>query len=125
MAIAALCGTAACAVPLLLGHAVFLALGIVFPFAFTGSFNSSTLLPQCLAKCYVAVMLVALALCPFVLRSQLTWVDLADLHGFPDDFYGPFVIAEIRKRHLRDSFLRARVGHRLSQYTLSFLEDQA
>jgi len=115
-----------CSLPLLLGHAVFVVLGTVFPLlhmAAGWTAPGNAILSQVLTKAYSVLLVAVAALAPFVAKRQLLWVDVADVHGFPEFFYGPAVLLEIRKRHLRDSFLRQRLGHRLAQYTLSFLED--
>lgn len=85
--------------------------------------SAAQALPCGLAAAYCVVLLCMLALAPVVARRQLLWLDLVDLHRFPDAFYGGAVLVELRKRHLRDSMLRDRLGHFLTQYLLRFLED--
>jgi len=84
--------------------------------------DAATMLPCALAIAYTIALVVVAVLTPFVARRQVVWLEIAGLHGLPDDFYGGAVIAEIRKRHLRDSMLRQRLGYNLAQSVLHFLE---
>lgn len=117
-----------CAAPLALGHTALIGLSIVYPLAHVASLcgaepsASEVTLPCGLTASYVAALGCLAIMLPFVIRRQMLWMDLVDLHGLPDEFYGGAVLVEIRKRHLRDSMLRQRVGHYLTGHVLSFLE---
>eukprot|EP00927_Polykrikos_kofoidii_P005476 TRINITY_DN12170_c0_g1_i2.p1 TRINITY_DN12170_c0_g1~~TRINITY_DN12170_c0_g1_i2.p1 ORF type:complete len:648 (-),score=78.67 TRINITY_DN12170_c0_g1_i2:185-2128(-) len=141
IAIFALVTVLVCALPLLAGHAVLIALSLVFPLLHVLSncaipwpapcpeaacveddAIARVALPCGLGITYCVVLACMSVLAPVVARKQLVWIDLLDVHDFPDPFYGGAVLVEIRKRHLRDSMLRSRLGHYLAGHVLGFLE---
>mmetsp|Transcript_64033 Transcript_64033/g.187351 ORF Transcript_64033/g.187351 Transcript_64033/m.187351 type:complete len:663 (-) Transcript_64033:163-2151(-) len=133
-----------CALPLLLGHVALIVVSTIFPLLHMVSncaapsivscpslgsgmcaadgMKAQAVLPCALSAAYCAILAFMAVLAPVVARKQLVWVDLVDLHGFPDPFYGGAVLVEIRKRHLRDTMLRDRLGHYLAEHVTSYLE---
>jgi len=129
VALLALATIAICALPLGIVYMALLVLGVVFPVLHIPAVCSSggvdgdvTMLPCTLTVAYGIALLCLMALAPLVARRQMLWYDVVDLHDLPEPFYSGAVLAEIRKRHLRDSMLRKRLGHYLAHHTLSFLE---
>jgi hypothetical protein len=119
-----------CALPLALGHATLVAIGVVFPVvhipavcSVDGAGSDTALLPCTLTVAYAIVLLCVAVLAPLVARRHAVWHDVLDLRDLPQPFYSGAVLAEIRKRHLRDSMLRDRLGHYLAHHTLSYLEE--
>mmetsp|Transcript_150840 Transcript_150840/g.484768 ORF Transcript_150840/g.484768 Transcript_150840/m.484768 type:complete len:671 (-) Transcript_150840:211-2223(-) len=137
-----------CALPLALGHGSLIALSVIFPFFHieTNCIDPSgatchqpvqvpaisdpgvasevvrVSLPCGLTTAYCVALAIVTVLAPLVARRQMMWMDLEDLHGFPDPFYGGAVLVEFRQRHLRDSMLRARLGHYLAEHVMTFIE---
>merc|ERR1711908_85779 len=112
-AITALMSCVVCLPPILFCYAIFVLLGVVFPLL-TAMQTWLSLgvesIPQGLALAYSVMLILVLLLSPVVAQRQLLWIDLVDLRGFPEAFYSSAVLQEIRKRHMRDSMLRQRLG---------------
>lgn len=115
--------------PALLVQAMLLVVGVVFPVfkavpaCLACSSSSIAELPCGLGAAYCAVLACVAALAPVVMRRHAVWLDVSDLRDFPESFYGGAVLSEIRRRHMRDSVLRLRLGYNCAQHTLSFLDE--
>lgn len=118
-----------CAVPLVLNHIAFIILGLILPLwelpaCVSGCCGTAPSLQCLLGSAYLVLVGCAACLVPKVLRNQMLWADVMDLRGFPTPFYGNEIIKQIRWRHERDSFLKRKIGHNLTQHTLSYIEEQ-
>lgn len=143
--ILALIIVAICVLPLLVGHVILILVSLAFPVLQAAAVcptQDSTMVTctsadaneTCKADgkvalscgfsfAYCAILVFVASLAPMVAKRQLLWVDLLDLKDLPEPFYGGAVLVEIRKRHLRDSLLRDRLGYNLCRHVLTFLED--
>lgn len=129
VACVALASFVICAIPLAVNHVLFILLGLVLPLwelpaCASGCCGPTPSLQCVLGAVYLVLLGCAALLVPKVLRNQVLWADLIDLHGFPSLFYSKDVIVEIRWRHERDAFLKTKMGHFLTHHTLSYIEEK-
>jgi len=76
-----------------------------------------------LSALFLALLVAIVVLLPFVLRIQWQWAQVEVMGHLPAAFFTNAIIAEIRKRFMIESFLRARLGNNLSRAVLELLPE--